>query len=462
MNFDLQYTIQVLSASALFAAFFYVFLRQTTFFRLNRFYLIGTMLGAVLIPFMKIPEAIPAILPADVPTLSVLLDEVTIGEIVKQSINWTLMAYATVTFVLVLRVVTGFVSALRLTNKAKKHKINALEVCVTDDNINPFSFFKRILINRELLDNKGELLQILKHERTHVKQGHSYDVLLTELLCALFWFNPFFWLLKKELKSTHEYLADENVLEQDADLAGYFMLIFNNLVGRQVGMTNNFNHSLNFKRMKMMKKKRSSGMAKFLSVAALPVLFMSALFFSGQVYSKSELPIEVGQQDTVWAFDGKTKQTEKSKDDLQEIVVVGFGTSDEKPKQSQAGKSSDNQTKEAQTVKEEDMVFMVVEKMPKYPGGQDALIKFLMQNVKYPTEAQEKRIQGRVYVEFVIDKKGKIKNIEILKGVDPLLDEEAMRVVRSMPDWEPGTQRGKLVNVSYRLPINFALRDAKK
>ncbi len=102
-------------------------------------------------------------------------------------------------------------------------------------------------------------------------------------------------------------------------------------------------------------------------------------------------------------------------------------------------------------------IFLAVEKMPTFPGGQAALTKFLKKNLKYPTIAVENGIQGRVYVNFIVDKKGNISEMKILKGVDNSLNQEALRVVQKMPAWEPGEQRGKAVNVSCNIPINFNL-----
>ena len=113
---------------------------------------------------------------------------------------------------------------------------------------------------------------------------------------------------------------------------------------------------------------------------------------------------------------------------------------------------------EEEEEEDDNKVFMVVEKMPSFPGGDAALMRYLKKNVKFPTIAQENGIQGRVYVEFVVNKDGRIVDVKILKGVDRHLDEEALRVVRNMPSWEPGEQRGKPVRVSYRLPINFTLK----
>lgn len=106
---------------------------------------------------------------------------------------------------------------------------------------------------------------------------------------------------------------------------------------------------------------------------------------------------------------------------------------------------------------EENVVFQIVEKMPQFPGGEAAMMRYLSDNIDYPTIAQENGIQGRVYVNFVVGKTGEISNIKVVRGVDPALDAEAIRVVKSMPNWEPGEQRGKPVNVSFMLPINFVL-----
>jgi len=103
-------------------------------------------------------------------------------------------------------------------------------------------------------------------------------------------------------------------------------------------------------------------------------------------------------------------------------------------------------------------VFFIVEDMPEFPGGELALRKYISSHVKYPVIAQENGIQGKVYVTFVVGKDGKVYNAGIARGVDPSLNKEALRVVNSLPKWKPGKQRGKAVNVSYTVPINFVLQ----
>ncbi len=102
-------------------------------------------------------------------------------------------------------------------------------------------------------------------------------------------------------------------------------------------------------------------------------------------------------------------------------------------------------------------VFVVVEEMPEYPGGEKALRTFIGQNLKYPVMAQERGIQGSVYVSFVITTEGKVTQAKIARAVNPELDKEALRVIKTMPQWTPGKQRGKPVAVAYTLPINFIL-----
>ena len=110
-----------------------------------------------------------------------------------------------------------------------------------------------------------------------------------------------------------------------------------------------------------------------------------------------------------------------------------------------------------QTEKPCDKVYDIVEVMPQFPGGQGELMKFLRNNVKYPAEAQKKKIEGRVIVTFVVNKKGRIIDTTVERSAHPLLDAEALRVIKRMPKWKPGRVNGEPVNVKYRLPITFKL-----
>ena len=114
-------------------------------------------------------------------------------------------------------------------------------------------------------------------------------------------------------------------------------------------------------------------------------------------------------------------------------------------------------TSTAQT-KKNNMVFDVVEVMPQFPGGQIAMMKYIMENMKYPEQAMKEGIQGRVTVSFIVEKDGRVSNVRLLRSVQPLLDKEAIRVVKSMPKWSPGKQKGKPVRVRFNLPVMFKLK----
>lgn len=129
----------------------------------------------------------------------------------------------------------------------------------------------------------------------------------------------------------------------------------------------------------------------------------------------------------------------------------------------EATKDTKVEVKVAQMVKEEEVkpeeeIFVVVEDMPQFPGGELALRKYIATAIKYPTIAQENGIQGKVFVNFVVDRDGRVSNAKIARGVDPAIDKEALRVVMSLPKWKPGMQRGKPVRVSYTVPISFQLQ----
>ena len=110
-----------------------------------------------------------------------------------------------------------------------------------------------------------------------------------------------------------------------------------------------------------------------------------------------------------------------------------------------------------QAVNDSDEVFVFVEDQPVFPGGDDARIKYLQNNIHYPQKAMEKGIQGTVYITFVIEKDGRITNVRVLRGVGGGIDKEALRVVKNMPVWKPGKQKGKPVRVQFNMPIRFVL-----
>jgi TonB family protein len=244
---------------------------------------------------------------------------------------------------------------------------------------------------------------------------HSVDNLFIELITALLWFNPFVWKIKTAIKNTHEYLADEGVVEQGFDTTGYRLLLLEHAVGFKLGLANNLNQSITLKRMLMLNKSKSNWAAKLKLLSVIPVLFLLIGVFSCESEMKNP-----------------------------ENIVKDALSSD--------------QSTETNEINSADSVFVEVENTPEFPGGNDALMNFIASNVKYPQVAKENGITGKVFVQFVVSKDGSVKNVTIARGVDKLLDEEALRVIKSLPNWTPGKNRGVAVNVQFTIPINFQLK----
>lgn len=265
------------------------------------------------------------------------------------------------------------------------------------EQFNPFSFFRFIYIPKNLDSEQYEL--IYKHEAIHAKQLHSIDLLIYELYRVFFWFNPLTWLALKDVKSNHEYLADRSASQ--SNINSYSNLMVAQLLGVNCSdIANNFNDEpLIKKRMKMMKTKQTQKSMALIYVLALPVM-MVAFFTVGN-------PNAIAQETPL------IQQNEPEK------------------------------------------IYDLVDQMPEFKGGTEKLFDFVLQNLKYPKEASS---GGKVFVSFVINTTGKVEQVKLEKGADPLLDQEALRVIKSMPDWVPGKHEGKVVNVKMVLPIAFEPR----
>jgi TonB family protein len=295
-----------------------------------------------------------------------------------------------------------------------------------DKGYSPFSFFNLIFIRKEYYID-GKLTPVVEHEKVHIRQLHTLDLILVELATIIQWFNPFVWLLGRSVKNLHEYLADEGVLKKGFRKSDYQTLILNEAMGLQINnLTNNFNVSLLKNRIKMMTKTRSASWSLIKVMMAIPALLAVLLFFTaGNIHTLTA-------QDT---------QDQKLKEEQQRIQKA------EQQKTISKNKASGEE------------VFKVVEVMPEYPGGQAAMIDYLIGNIKYPDEAKKAGVQGTVFVKYIVEKDGSITHTEVIRGIGSGCDEEALRVVSAMPNWSPGKEGGKPVRVEFALPIKFALDD---
>ncbi len=300
--------------------------------------------------------------------------------------------------------------------KSKAGVVDGVHIRQTDVKGSPFSFFRWIFIHQEMLTDPC-LHEVLLHERTHVRQWHSVDVLVSELACILCWFNPFVWIMRREVRINLEYLADQSVVDKGHDARAYqYHLLALTYQGSVATLTNNFNVLTLKQRIKMMNKERSKKIGRIKYLLLLPVCAL--------LFMMSSSPVSA-------------QQVKKSIIHEDGSITTMYGD------------------KEVEIKKAGEDFFIVTEEMPEFPGGMQALIDFLQANVKYPETAKEAKIQGRVTTSFVVGEDGVCRDFKILRGVSPDLDAEALRVLQLMPKWNPGKQDGEPVAVRYTVPVNF-------
>lgn len=431
MNDLLLMLLQSSLSIAIIYLVYHVFLRNDTFFKTNRFYLITAILFSLLIPFIDLSRLFGAV----ERTYFVLLDPVIISPVEIQTTmdnnpslsQIALAIYFTGLTIFLIRFLFQLGQLIFLIRRYGISKKQSMRFVFTDKTYSPFSFFNIVFLNRNDLESL-DTQKIIAHEKVHIRQWHSLDLMLLEIITIIQWFNPFIWMYRHAVKSLHEYLADEGVLYGGVDVKTYSALLFSQSTGIQINdLANNFSKSLIKRRFIMMTKSRTQNFARLKLMLVLPLALSMLLVIScgPDVPSQQEKELVKPQTDAP-------------------------NEADRPPPPPQAQED------------EKKIIFTVVEVMPEYPGGEKEMMKFLAENIKYPTVAKENGISGKVYVTFIVDKNGLIDNITVLRGIGGGCDEEAMRVIKMMPKWKPGTQRGQAVRVQYNVPIKFTLAEEKK
>lgn len=425
--------IYLLKASAILALFYGVYhflLQDEKFYKGIRIYLASSLLMAFILPLVKMDLEVATSTSSS--NLVMLLNAInltaksnnTTGALENiSSTQFLIGLYALVCFILILRSIIRISKTQNIIRNNPVDNFEGQELVKVDDETPNFSFLGKIVINNKDF-NTESFRNIIAHEKVHVKQKHWIDLLLVELTTILLWFNPFAWLFERAIKQTHELLADEGVIAQGCNIGQYQASILNQIMGTEVmGLANNFNYSITKKRMIMMTKTNTSKnrvLRLLFIIPAIAIALILNLKCTSENISQNNDDINLTDKNT-------TIKTANQTDNLDKTIT-------------------------------DEPVFVIVDEMPQYPGGDKALQTWIADNVKYPVIAQEKGITGRVYIGFVVNKEGIVKNAKIMRGVDPSLDTEALRVISSMPKWTPGKQRGKKVSVSYTVPINFQLQ----
>ncbi len=514
----LPYLIKANLYGLLFVGCYWLLLRRHTFFGLNRAYLLVSAVLSLMLPLVHLPTetADTLAMPVGViplPTTTVAAVSPALGQ-PHFGPDWEIIgawAYGLVAGGLLLRLLLRTHRLLNLIRQSSRQGRGGYVLVQPNDPAIPtFSFFRYLVLSSADADNA----LIVQHERVHIRQGHSLDVLVLAVLRAVFWACPALGLIDRALRQVHEFLADTAVRQS----TGYAQFLVDYAFGiRPDALTNGFfNPSLLKQRVQMLHQQTTSRWALGKYMLILPLAFgllamttarekiatvatatdntvtVSGLVGSAATrkpLSGAHVIIKGTNQGTdtdadgryvlknvpktatlVFSFVGHKSQAVRVNghttlvvnlgvvsDRLHEIVVTP--ESGPIPALAATAPTRPNSLTNPSGDKE---VFTVVEQTPSFPGGMSALGQYLGQTLRYPVEARQNRVQGRVFVQFIIAETGAIRDVRILKGIGSGCDEEAVRVVGQMPNWEPGRQNGKPVAVQYNLPIKFSLETKAK
>lgn len=442
-----------------------------------------------------------------------------------------LMLWAYVAGVAVCMVLT-FMTLLRLRSVIRSGRRSICGrytlVVIPGETLAPFSWLRYIVMSEKDYAASGSV--IITHETLHLDSAHWVDMLFAQIVCVMQWFNPAAWLMREELRSVHEYQADEAVLASGADPRSYQMLLIKKAVGaRFPSIANSLNHSKLKKRVTMMYKSKSSVAGRLRALALIPAGALALLavqipVVASAIESASEATLTVaGDKDSKSSPSVKADKPAKG-GSLDDVVVVGYGTKKKTPGDADARKpkqvnvtvvenvvklpedgakpgevvyyldSKEVDMSVIEALSPDDIVRIDVSKdsnpakvmittkaaapvqgktgeessgkvsfgedevLPVFPGGLEAMMKYLAMNVRYPEAAMKAGKEGKVVVKFIVAKDGKIESPEIVRGVSPELDAEALRVVGAMPDWIPVEHDGKPVACWFTLPVSFVLQ----
>lgn len=407
---------------------YWILFRNETYHGWNRTFLLMTIFSALVVPVLGISiSKIPNT------TFSNVLEPVIASGMIssaKRIANQNSMSVLSIIYIsgavfFALRFLSGLAKIHYLYQRFPRYSLNGFKAVVIDKEQSPFSFFNILFISQnDFRENKTN--EIIVHEEAHRDAYHSFDVLLLEFITIIQWFNPLIWMFRNSLKSEHEFLADNKVLKEGFDKVKYQKLLFEKSLGiTSISLTNGFNYSLLKKRLKMMTMRKSKSWVKIKYLLSIPVLLITIML--------SAINLEIFSQD--------------------------------------------------------DKVYQMVDEMALYKGGDISGVRnFIAENITYPESARDNKISGRIFVQFVIDEKGNVTNVEIartdvkvnpgkevvVKGYTadehPEIDEgsvadleaEAIRVIKLLTDLTPGKLKGKPVKTQYTFPIVFVLGEKKE
>ena len=425
MSAFLTYLLKSTLLLAVFDAFFLLVMRRDGHFRFNRITLLAGSVVCLLLPLIRFRVNRPTL-------YSEWLEPVVVaaGQGAEPSaagaaggvpLSWqavVLLLYLAGVLVTLGLYIRSYGSMFRLLRRTPGERRDGYTLHLVPREAPSFSWLRHIVLGR---NDYERYPAILTHERAHVRYGHSVDLLLSSALTVLQWFNPLVWICRSELKLLHEYEADDFVLNQGIDATQYQLLLVKKAVGeKRFLLANGFNHAQLKNRITMMQTPTKAAWKKLFLLLLLPLLAGTTLLLAERVTPVADVtPL------------------------AEEPVVAPSEVLPEPPP-------------------EEPVKYSLLEAKPRFQDGDVGQFSYWVnQNLKYPQEAVKDSLQGRVTLQFTIEKDGSVTDVRVLRGCAPILDEEAVRVVSQSPKWTPGYVKGEPVRVVFNFPVVFQLTKKK-
>ncbi|MFT7033868.1 MAG: TonB family protein [Cyclobacteriaceae bacterium] len=393
---------------------YWLLLRNERQYAQMRLFLVGATVLSLVIPLVKLPKLFDSAEVAAITTVEKIpFDTMTIAPTANVS-TWyydvLIWMYFAISVFFLIKFLKNVFSLYYLERHSTYEKYNDLSIRNVRDIKGSFTFFNWIFLSEEIDKNHQDYEVIVKHEKAHVSLGHSYELIFFELFKICFWWLPTVWLINKEIKTIHEYQADAYVLNSYSVDRYSSILISSTLKINGLSLASSFHDGLIIKRLKAMKQKTEK--LNLWKIGTLSVLCAS-LFIALACSEEKRATQEIGDQ------------------------------------------SNDIESKT------DDRVLLAMEDWAQYPGGIEALYKYVMTEIRYPKEARTNGVEGRIFVQFVVDKDGSLSDVQTVKGIGGGCDEEGKRVLKNAPSFQPASQRGRPVKVRMLMPITFKLNEGK-
>jgi TonB family protein len=493
MNATINYMLETNVGLILFMFIYWLFLKNENQFSIKRLYLISSILLAFVFPLfhfnaISLTQNIPAvgtIIPGNwLPEIIVSVNTSFTSQKASLSVGvWDVigklyLATFAFLFIILLYRITSIVRLFFYSNTYRWHNCYVAE---SEEQQPTFSFFNFIFIGQSNNLRNDEKEEILKHEQVHASQFHSLDIVLISIVGIICWFNPIVKLYKKTLVQLHEFDADaRSVANNDVDqYCGLLAKVA--LQSVHYPIANHFNSSLTIKRIEMMKTmKRKITPWKITTIVAVVPVFFYLIACQDQVSTMKEIsqnsstaidiPKDIQSQvDQLKKDNPKNTYSvletyEKGQNAVLELAKKGYNLDESIG--TQIVNSGDRTfvivTKNAESIKFAEAtksgdVYTFVEEMATPKIGMDAFQKFIVENLKYPTHAKNSKIEGKVFIKFIVNLDGTLSDFLVMKGIDEECDQEAIRVLKASGEWNPGKQTGKPVRVAFIMPFNFQL-----